>query len=1010
MNRRGPALGLVLALLALFAGGTVSRAFEPRRLLDEIRSTTLEPGRTVELRNVELELGIGVLRVDRGVLIPNRPIEGRTVEFVFIGQARFLCDPPDAIEASQLELFTGQRYLDVPLEEAALVIADPGVVQDLLDRPAPRELRPALVERAEQLHRDWLAQTERRTTGMESAIFRALIGDSAFHGFFALWANSYELGGFVYQLDPEDQEQLTVASFVPLGLNGWDLARVRRELRIQQRKGRWLDVRTQDLGAWDVWLSTSWSPASGKPAPGSVGFETEHYALDVTIARKGLRLEGTARLDLRVEEAGRLAVPLELFRDLQVTKVADGKGRELFFFRSGPEVVVVLEEPTVVGGTLALEVTYGGHAIKWAGRRTFDLESTATWYPHCGTVDRATYDVTLRWPKKYDLIAGGRVVERGRVGNYLESRYELDAPSLAFSFALGDFVVEKRRLGEIDLTVAFSRAAAWKLTPALREQAVSTIESSLRYFESIFGPYPLDWLTVVILPRDYSQSFPGFITLSDSVTRPDLAGSDDRMDWTRTSTIAHEVSHQWWGNLLGWWSYRDQWLSEGMANYASLLYYARNSGDGTASLVDLARGWRQTLEQRTHSGRTVESLGPIVLGARLNSSRGRNGYRAVVYRKGAVVLAMLARTIGEQRFNEMLRAVLDAAPYHVISTEEFLQAMEHMSGADLDAFARQYVYGTGIPRIYYTYDVEPGTSGGWLLNGRANRLGRPGYAYRVVHTDDGRWDLRRSVRDAAAGDDGELTVPFRVIFEDEGSGTSFAEGRVRLNGRQGRFEIEVERRPRELRLDPSGEILAYFHAGREDPRRIALYQARDAEWQGRLEEAEREFRRALALPLESIPADREMPWLIHRGSVERGADARIRLALARLQLEQGRQDEARRELDAVEEALSDDEIIFRMERDALRSRLEVLRGDYEPAYRRLKRTLKQSVPRGGRFTYRAALWKARLGSEPEALTEAYVLLAIAALQTGNHDEYRWAVQEARMRGADVEALTSIAGN
>ena len=80
-----------------------------------------------------------------------------------------------------------------------------------------------------------------------------------------------------------------------------------------------------------VWLSAPWPEAAASPSPGRVGFEAERYVLDVTVRKRGLRLEGTARLELDVLDSGRRAVPLELFRDLQVERVVDGKGSELFW-------------------------------------------------------------------------------------------------------------------------------------------------------------------------------------------------------------------------------------------------------------------------------------------------------------------------------------------------------------------------------------------------------------------------------------------------------------------------------------------------------------------------------------------------------------------------------------------------------------------------------------------------------------------------------------------------------
>jgi hypothetical protein len=105
--------------------------------------------------------------------------------------------------------------------------------------------------------------------------------------------------------------------------------------------------------------------------------------------------------------------------------------------------------------------------------------------------------------------------------------------------------------------------------------------------------------------------------------------------------------------------------------------------------------------------------------------------------------------------------------------------------------------------------------------------------------------------------------------------------------------------------------------------------------------------------------------------------------------------------------LESDRVSFRVERDVLQSRLEIARGSYEPAFRRLKKTLKLAAPREGARGWRAALWKVQLASEQLAVIEAYMLLAVAAYETGHTEDARWAAQEAREHGADLRALTEL---
>jgi len=986
-GRAARAAALACALL-VGNGSAAASSLGSAELLDAILDTTLDHDRAVGLHDVVIEIGDAELHVDTGVLVPTHPIDGRRVELVFVGQARFRIGPPDEIEAGQLRLFTGRSHLDAPVEAAVLVLTEPGRVERLLERFPPRELRENLRERAETFYRELLRKSRSGGSGVAAAIYLALIGDDTFRHYFGIACRSYEFGDFVYQL------------------------RLQRHIRIQQRKGRWLGVRMEDLGAWDIWLSSRWEPADGDALPGRKGFEARHYELDVTVRRRKMRLLGEARITIEALDDGRRAVPLELFRDLVVERVADEQGRELFFFRSGGEYVVVLPEPSRAGERFRLDVSYGGRVVKWVGPQIFDLEDTDTWYPHCGTVDRATYDVTLRWPGKYEMVASGRLVGAGRNGKLTWERRLLEIPSIAFSFIVGDLYVERLEVGHVELTVGFAKGTPRRMTEDLRKEIIETITDALNYFERSFGPYPLDELSVVSLPRRYSQSYIGFVTLSYSIVRSRSDTSSD-WHWVRDTTIAHELAHQWWGNMIGWASYRDQWLSEAMANYSALLFYAETYDRGGEFLAEMSSGWRDSLTRSTVHGIPIESLGPIVLGGRLNSSVASNGYRAIVYRKGAVVLAMLARAIGQDAFVEMLHSLIEVAAHQVVTTEEFLAAIERMSGLDLDGFARQFVYGTGVPDVYYDYRMEPRAGGGWHIRGQTRRLLRPDHRHRIAQSSDGRWDALRLAQPRSGDAAAALMVPYRITVERSEaaepvrrSNGAVAQQRIDqlfLTGGVDEFAIESDVQPAELSLDPRGEVLARFYSARDHPKLVAIFKAQDLAVQGRLDDAEVAFRRALDAEI-GLPVQRpSIPWM--RDSAREGQvqDARIRLALARLFIDGDRDVEAAQQLDAAEALLGADSTMMRMERDALRSRLDIRAADYESAFRRLNKTFRLAAPR------RALNWDAygsmlRLSSEREAMTDAFVLHAIAAYEVGNRDERDWALREARDRGAEVSLL------
>ncbi len=980
---------LVLACAGLCEAG------DPVRILDELRVARLEAGAAVHLQDVTIEIGAARLEVESATLVPTTPVEGRPVELELSGRMRFRIEPPDDVEASQLELFTGRRTLDVAVEDVVLAIADEGLARRLVDTPSRVALDAEGLARAEASYRRWVDGAERRRAGVEASLFRAIAGDHGLSEFIAAWCRSPEVGEFYVERDPEDPESLTLAGFVPLDIRGWDRQRLARHIRFQQRKGRFLDVRVDDLGAWDIWLTGPWNDG---PAPDSTqgpGFESRHYELSVTVRRNRRILDGRARVTVEAIRPGRTTVPFEIHPDLRVRQVFDAGGGPLPFVQLGPQVVVVLPAAPLPGARFDVDLRYTGRALQWVGRGVHDLVDTDDWYPHCGAIDRATYDSLLRWPSDQELLSSGRLVESGRDGRYRWERRRIDRPAIAASFVLGDLRVERRRIGETELTIGFDRAS---VAPE-RVKAVGTIASALEFLERTWGDLPVNELTVVVLPRDYAQSYLGFVTLNHSIL--DSAGAEafGLGDWVRETTIAHELAHQWWGNVVGWSSYRDQWLSESMANYTALLYWAEHSGVPGSPLGELSAGWRESLERLAADGRTVESLGPVTLGYRLNSSKAE-AYQTVVYRKGAVVLAMLARAVGPERFHDALRSMLEGQEGRVLTTADFLESIGEAAQVDLGGFSRTFVYGTGIPVYYYEYAAEP-VGDAWVVRGTAKRRpqARPAVRAKLVH--GARWDVVRDFVPVESPATTTLRVPFRVVARAQGpvTGTASAQATA-LDGEltlrdEGRFEVETDLEPALFRLDPHGEILARF-ASADDPRRTLRLKAEDRILLDDPAGAEALLRQALAAGAQDSPTAGPRP-VAYRDAETRRDEARIRAALARLYLDQDRVDEARAEIATLEKLLQGDRGALWFDREVLSARLELHDGDAAAAHRRLRRL----VGREAEDTPRV---------RAEMAAEAWTLAAIAAHELGLTRDRTIALDAARTRGADVtEFVSAVSG-
>jgi len=1019
---------MTVAIGLVFSNTPVAQ--EPGDVWERIRASELQPDLAVEIHDVEVDMAMGRLQLEDGILIPAAPVGGRSAEMVFIGDGRFKIDPPDALEENQLDLFTDQEALDVAVEQVVLTVGDRETARILLERDPVATLDSEIAEQAERVFAEWVKGAERRGFGADLAIFGSIFDDVDSERFFAAWIRSEDLGDFYYLFDPTELEQVTLGQFNAIDADYREEHQIRRQIKKGKRKGDYKQLRFEDLGNWDTWISTPLRAGDGSMSWGSAGVEPSRYTIDATVLPGDERLEGKARIEITPNRDGKRILVFTLMSELEVAEIRSGDGQPWPWFRSGGQLYVTLPESTRKGQTIEIDIEYAGKAlVELVKSTTYALANTYAWYPHIGDIDRATYDVTLRWPKKHELLAGGRVVDSGEESGMRWERRTLDVRAFAFSFEIGSYDVRTEKIGHVDVTVAFAKGAA-SLDKGVKDEVMATLREALPFYEETFGDYSLDHLTVATVPRGFSQGFLGFLTLSHSLvgrSREGYAAYDSSFEdfseyrqESRTETLAHELSHQWWGNKVGWNNYRDQWLSEALADFSASMFMAHQADRKSVYLARRSKSWHSSLRRGTATGRTLESLGPVVMGTRLNSSSG-SAYTAVVYDKGSVIFSMLAQLVGEEQLAKMLKILADRVNHQVIDTDTFIMAIEKMGGLSLETFAKQFIYGTGIPEIYYMYEFTPQEDGTWLISGKARQVSASHFRYILEQTDSGVWFVSRSRDEQAQAPASAFIVPFQVALADTEDSVSKGHhagnktttekglgGKLLIRGELSEFSVRIPREPRDFWLDQRGQVLAEFYSEKHQPKRMLRYRAIELAAAGRLEEAEALFVRSIGAPL--VPEDELDDTDLSKKEIERKSrlqDCLSQIGLARVYLEQERDADARLALDRAEGMLTGlDKDYFRSSRQGIRCHLDLRRGEYESAYGVLSKWLRLDIPvQEGESTADAMRRsKFKSGSRRWGNGLAYAMLAVAAFETGHEDVAFEALKEAEDRGADMDAL------
>ncbi|MCP4685403.1 MAG: hypothetical protein GY867_08135 [bacterium] len=165
-----------------------------------------------------------------------------------------------------------------------------------------------------------------------------------------------------------------------------------------------------------------------------------------------------------------------------------------------------------------------------------------------------------------------------------------------------------------------------------------------------------------------------------------------------TAVVAHELGHQWWGDMITCASWEDIWLNEGWASYAEAVYYL--AGSGWLTYHSYMRG--------------MDYYGPGTVFCDDTTNVWRIFSGDLSYDKGAWVVHMLRGVLGEDKFADGVEAYYNSEfKFAAATTFDFMDVFEGATGEELGWFFADWVYGTYFPKYHYYFMDEPSDSGGF---------------------------------------------------------------------------------------------------------------------------------------------------------------------------------------------------------------------------------------------------------------------------------------------------------
>jgi aminopeptidase N len=256
--------------------------------------------------------------------------------------------------------------------------------------------------------------------------------------------------------------------------------------------------------------------------------------------------------------------------------------------------------------------------------------------------------------------------------------------------------------------------------------------------------------------------------------------------------VRHETAHQWWGDSVYWTTYRDQWLSEALANYSAMLSFESEHPEDVQTVL---RYYRTELAEKSPEKRPNREAGPVTLGQRLNSSIFPNGYDLIAYGRGTWLIHML---------RELLRDPNATGPG---ADDLFFSVLRNLQrdlgGKQMSTLDVQRAFERVLPKSLY-YEKKPSLD--WFFDGWVNGTAQPHYEIKTGRAERRASDVRIS-GNLLQKDAPEELITAVPIYAELGKGELRFVTRVFADGPETSFVLKAPAGTRRLVADPYGTIL-----------------------------------------------------------------------------------------------------------------------------------------------------------------------------------------------------------
>lgn len=478
----------------------------------------------------------------------------------------------------------------------------------------------------------------------------------------------------------------------------------------------------------------------------------------------------------------------------------------------GPSVRVDFGDTVAKGTSVTLRFKYNGilntaqggpllnKRLAYVGETEGYLMYAARWFPfHDYAADFATSDITLTVPGGMQVVGYSDTPSTSAGGKF---RFTQMKPGLVGNFAYGKFATRSLKIGDYELQ--FNTKPGFD---NLVQDYGETLGKALEFYTKKFGNADFGKKLIVAQIDDESLDFYSSMGMLFVSSRQFESGRE-----ITEERLQREAAMQWWGLTVGLKSFDDAWLSQGLAEYSA---FALRESTMDGAKLDALR--RELVEKSL----TFEQTASLIR-APANLDDQSVAYQYIMYAKGAMVFKLLRDTLGDQKFDQLLRTYLQENRGKNVSIDDFEKLVSRVAGQNMRYFFARWVEGTGVPE--FTAD------------------------YLIIRTRGGKFIARGTVKQNYDN----LRLPVEVQLRSEGE-LGLKTVTLEMQESSADFNIESTGKPLAVVIDPNYKLL------RISPElRVSSIARRGIEQfkEGNYVEAQGQFEAALKL-------DRSNSWIYY---------------------------------------------------------------------------------------------------------------------------------------------------